>query len=493
MNIEFTKIVENMPSALVVVLSPDAVSSPTLEGLDSANAAAVRATVTALMHGAAAGTARTAWLPGEDSLLPIMALALADTPVQGPVGLRLQAYALLQELRRQGLKDAYVLCESAPAAALSAQGLALALAEGIAMADYRFDQHRTVSRPAAASGTLSFCVTDPEHASALYAQRKSVVRAMHLARDLTNAPPNHLTPTDFARFCTSLGSSGLEVEVLHQPDLEALGMGALLGVAKGSVEPAAVAILSWRGADECPPTVLVGKGVTFDSGGLLPKGPEEMWDMKNDMAGAAAVVAIMQSAAERKLLCNVVGIVGLVENMPSGHALRPGDVVTTLSGQTVEVLHTDAEGRLVLADLLTYAQQRFHPAALVDIATLTGAMTAVLGQEYAGLFSNSDELAARVASAADVSGEKVWRLPLCEEFDRMLDSPVADIQNITRQKMAGSATAAQFLARFVHEVPWAHLDICGTAWRKDKDLFDITGATGAGVLLLDGLLQGELR
>jgi leucyl aminopeptidase len=220
--------------------------------------------------------------------------------------------------------------------------------------------------------------------------------------------------------------------------------------------------------------------VTFDSGGLLPKGPEEMWDMKNDMGGAAAVVGAMQVLARWKAKLHVVGILGLVENMPSGHAQRPGDVVRSLSGQTVEVLHTDAEGRLVLADLIAYAKQRFAPVAMVDIATLTGSVTTVLAQEFAGLFSNDDALSSLLLDAGNATGERVWRLPLCDGFDRLIDSPIADMQNITKGRMGGSATAAQFLHRFVGKTPWAHLDIAGVAWKKDAP----PGGTGFGVQLL---------
>jgi leucyl aminopeptidase len=267
--------------------------------------------------------------------------------------------------------------------------------------------------------------------------------------------------------------------------MEKLGMGALLGVAQGSVREARMLILEYKGGGDSKPVAFVGKGVTFDSGGISIKPAQGMESMKWDMGGAGAVVGALKALAGRKAKANVVGICGLVENMPGGNAQRPGDVVTTMSGQTVEVINTDAEGRLVLADALTYLQTNYKPSAIVDLATLTGAIIISLGNEYAGLFANNDDLATQLTKAGEESGEKLWRMPMGEAFDRMIDSPIADMKNIGPRE-ASSTTAAQFIQRFVEEGnAWAHIDMAGKAWAdKPSSTYD-KGATGFGVRLLD--------
>jgi leucyl aminopeptidase len=284
--------------------------------------------------------------------------------------------------------------------------------------------------------------------------------------------------------------SGLEIEVLDGPAMEQLGMGALLGVAMGSVREPRLLVLKWNGGEQgVSPVVFIGKGVTFDTGGISIKPAAGMESMKWDMGGAGAVAGAMLAIAGRKAKANVVGICGLVENMPDGKAQRPGDVVTTMNGQTVEVINTDAEGRLVLCDAMTYAQQQFRPKVMVDLATLTGAMVISLGHEYGGLFSNDDGLAADLLAAGTASGDKVWRQPLGEAYDRLIDSPIADIKNVGPRE-AGSITAAQFLQRFVDDgVKWAHLDIAGVVWSdKPGTTFD-KGATSFGVRLLDQFVE----
>ncbi len=429
--------------------------------------------------------------PVQNGLRLVTLAGIGPAETITPQSLRSLGGAIAHHLRAHKHDRADVILAPLAGIKRNLVDMALDLAMGASLSGYSFHRHKTQAN-AASPLDLCFCLPDARLAHEAISRLESLTRAVWLARDLTNEPANMLSPTGFAARCREMTRNGLVVDVLDQAALKELAMGALLGVAQGSKEPPAVVVLEWKGGAGAP-VVLLGKGVTFDSGGLLPKGPEEMWDMKNDMAGAAAVVAVMGSLAERGVPVHAVGIIGLVENMPSGHALRPGDVVRSLSGKTIEVLHTDAEGRLVLADLITYAQQRYDPRALIDIATLTGAMTAVLGQEYAGLFSNNDSLAAQLSRAADSSGEKVWRLPLCDAFDKMLESSVADVQNITKQRMAGSATAAQFLSRFVNNVPWAHLDICGTAWRKDKDPYGVPGATGYGVLLLNDFFEQTIN
>jgi leucyl aminopeptidase len=311
-----------------------------------------------------------------------------------------------------------------------------------------------------------------------------------LARDLVNEPANVLGPAEFAARAKELTKLGVQVEVLGPKALEKLGMGALLAVGQGSEKPSHVAVLQWKGAGPKggEPIAIVGKGVTFDAGGISLKPAAGMEDMKGDMAGAACVVGLMHELAARKAKVNAVGIIGLVENMPSGGAMRPGDVVTAMSGQTIEVLNTDAEGRMVLADCLWYAQERFKPKAVVNLATLTGAVMVALGKEHAGLFSNNNELASRLIAAGDVTGEKLWRLPLGPKYDKMIDSKVADMKN-TGGKWGGSISAAQFLQRFIKETtPWAHLDIAGTAMSSVDSDINRSWGSGFGVRLLDRLI-----
>ncbi len=483
MTISFCKTASAHDVPIVVPVIADGPAQTVVAGLPTDSRDAIAAAEKTIAFDKKLGQCQTVFIPEGGTLRSVTFLGLGDKKSINTRSLRLAGGKLLMHLRDLKCTQAEVMIDGLSGIDIAPVDAAIALAMGADLARYSFTRHKTKSSTPT-TPDLCFCLAAAEDAQAAHVATKSLTAAVTRTRDWTNEPGNMLTPSIMAGRIQDLAMPGLTVDVLDRDALTALGMGSLLGVAQGSDEPPAVVVMSWRGADTAP-IVLVGKGVTFDSGGLLPKGPEEMWDMKNDMAGAAAVVSTIRSLAERAVPVHAVGIVGLVENMPSGHALRPGDVVRSLSGQTIEVLHTDAEGRLVLADLLTYAQQKFSPRAIINIATLTGAMTAVLGQEFAGLFSNNDSLAADLVDAGKATGEKTWRLPLDEVFDRMLDSSVADIQNIPKQRLAGSATAAQFLARFIGDVPWAHLDICGTAWRKDKDNFGITVATGYGVLLLD--------
>lgn len=480
-----------IPLVIPVIAGNGETPVAALSGHDPAIKDAIaRAMTVAGFHGEA-DRLLTLLTPVQNGLRLVTLAGIGPVETITPQSLRSLGGAIAHHLRAHKHGRADVILASLAGHKRNLVDMALDLAMGASLSGYSFHHHKTQAN-AASPLDLCFCLPDARLAHEAFPRLESLTRAVWLARDLTNEPANMLSPTGFAERCREMTRNGLVVDVLGETALKELAMGALLGVAQGSKEAPAVVVLEWKGSADAP-VVLLGKGVTFDSGGLLPKGPEEMWDMKNDMAGAAAVVAVMGSLAERSVPVHAVGIIGLVENMPSGHALRPGDVIRSLSGKTIEVLHTDAEGRLVLADLITYAQQRYAPRALIDIATLTGAMTAVLGQEYAGLFSNNDSLAAQLSRAADSSGEKVWRLPLCDAFDKMLESSVADVQNITKQRMAGSATAAQFLSRFVNNVPWAHLDICGTAWRKDKDQYGVSGATGYGVLLLNDFFEQTIN
>jgi leucyl aminopeptidase len=336
---------------------------------------------------------------------------------------------------------------------------------------------------------------DPAAAKRYEDRWAPVAEGVSLTRELVTEPANIIYPETFVEHVTaSVDGLGLEVEVLDRAAMTELGMGALLGVAQGSVREARLLILKWTGAGAgAPPVAFVGKGVTFDTGGISIKPAAGMEAMKWDMGGAGAVVGAMKALAGRKAKANIVGICGLVENMPGGNAQRPGDVVTTMSGQTVEVINTDAEGRLVLADAVTYVQRNFKPTAIIDLATLTGAILISLGHEWAGLFSNNEDLAGKLQAAGEESGDKLWRMPLAETFDRLIDSPIADMKNVGPRE-GGSITAAQFIQRFVeNDTKWAHIDMAGKAWSdKAASTFD-KGATGFGVRLLDQYVADNLE
>ncbi|MBB6306636.1 leucyl aminopeptidase [Xanthobacter tagetidis] len=362
---------------------------------------------------------------------------------------------------------------------------------GIALRSYSFDRYKTKKKDEADHGTLAvtLLVADEPAAKRAYAAKEAVADGVILARDLVNEPPNVLDPPEFARRAEALKKVGVEVEVFDDADLARLGMRALLGVGQGSIKESRVVVMQWRGgAKGDAPVAFIGKGVTFDTGGISIKPALGMEDMKGDMGGAACVTGLMHALAARKAKVNAVGVIGIVENMPDGAAQRPGDIVTSLSGQTIEIVNTDAEGRLVLADVLWYAKERFKPKFMIDLATLTGAILVALGSDHAGLFSNDNELAERLAKAGQETGEKVWRLPLGQEYDKLIDSKFADMKN-TGGRNAGSITAAQFLKRFVDKTPWAHLDVAGTAMSSPPSDINKSWGSGWGVRLLNQLVK----
>ena len=368
------------------------------------------------------------------------------------------------------------------------------LAAGAVQRGWRHDVYRT-RLPAKSRRTLNqfLIVGAPDGAEAAWARLSPVIEGVFLARDLVTEPANIIYPESFVERCMELTALGLEIRVLDESAMRAAGMGALLGVAQGSARPPRLLVMHWNGAPDKEPVAFVGKGVTFDTGGISIKPAGGMEDMKWDMGGAAAVAGVMKTLALRKAKANVIGVCGLVENMPSGTAQRPGDVVTTMSGQTVEVINTDAEGRLVLCDALTWVQRNYKPGTIIDLATLTGAMIISLGHEYAGLFSNSDELAAELGAAGTASGDPLWRMPLGAAYDKLIDSPIADIKNVGPRE-GGSITAAQFLKRFIDEgVRWAHLDIAGMVWASKPGTLWDKGATGYGVRLLDRFVADTLE
>ena len=362
---------------------------------------------------------------------------------------------------------------------------------GMYSAGYTFDHYKTVKKEDASNHDwqLAHIHKDCQTLAELDQRIHCVVDGQNFAKDLMHEPPNRLTPSAFAERIAELRSLGLEVEIFDEEKLKAERMHALLAVGQGSQQPSRFACIRWCGASkDCQdPVALVGKGVCFDSGGINIK-LAQLIDMKYDMGGAAAVVGAMHTIASLKCPVNVVGLVALVENMPSGHAYRPSDIIDSRAGHTIEVLNTDAEGRLILADAIDYATD-LKPRAIIDLATLTGAVLVGLGHEYAGLFANDDQLLADIQYASKQSGQKVWQLPLDPVYDQLMDSPIADIQNINLAGKAGSITAAQFLQRFTKSIPWAHIDIAGTAWIPSGDGVHAKGPTGYGVSLLVNLVE----
>ncbi|MDB5395301.1 MAG: leucyl aminopeptidase [Rhodospirillales bacterium] len=396
-------------------------------------------------------------------------------------------YALLGAVKATSATVVLDMPKDAPAGL----NLAADLAVGALLRSYRFDKYRTVQKPGQKPTLveLTIATLHPNAARSSFGRAKAVADAVFFTRDLVSEPANMLYPESFAeRVRERLTALGVTVEILGESKLAKLGMGALLGVGQGSERETQLVVMSYNGAPKVKnkrPIAFVGKGVTFDTGGISLKPGAGMEDMKWDMAGAGAVAGLIAALAGRKAKVNAVGVIALVENMPDGKAQRPGDIVKSMSGQTIEVLNTDAEGRLALADALWYTVDRFKPQAMIDLATLTGAVIIALGSEFAGMFANDDVLAEQLLAAGTESGEKLWRLPMADAYDKQIDTDAADMKNISDGRGAGSAIGAVFLKRFVKDTRWAHLDIAGVAWAKKDTATVPKGATAFGVRLLD--------
>lgn len=365
---------------------------------------------------------------------------------------------------------------------------------GAHLGSYRFDKYKTdiKDQEKPTLSKINIVSANADSTEKKYSEIESIVSGVYLARDVTSEPGNIIYPESYAKIIEEeLSPLGVKVTIMCEAEMRDLGMGALLGVGQGSARESKLVIMEYNGSDKNEnPIAFVGKGVTFDTGGISIKPSANMGDMKYDMAGSAAVVGALKTIAMRRAKANVVGIVGLVENMPGGNAQRPGDVVKTMSGKTAEILNTDAEGRLVLADALWYTQDRFKPKAIIDLATLTGAITVSLGSTYAGIFANNDALAEKLIQVGEKINEKLWRMPLHKDYDDMIKSPIADVANLGNVPgAAGSSTAAQFLQHFVNNVDWAHLDIAGVAWEKKGTSITPKGAVGFGVRLLNQLVK----
>jgi leucyl aminopeptidase len=492
LDITFAKPVLPAAGALVLPVTEDGLAAAAAwAGLDAATAGAITRALDAAEFKGKKGSTATILAPG-GGLSRVIAVGLG------------KADALTQLGVEEAGGSAAALLGREPAATVADNGLTATLAAhfalGAALRSYRFDRYRTTEKaeekPRLAG--LTVLSAEPEASTAVWAGLKPVADGVFLARDLVSEPPNVLNPEEMANRCEALTKLGLRVEVLGPKELAKLGFGAMLGVSQGSANEPRMVVMQWLGASGAAkgkakketkqkPLAFIGKGVTFDSGGISIKPAAGMEDMKWDMAGAGAVIGLMAALAGRKAKVDVVGLVGLVENMPSGTAQRPGDVVRTYSGQTVEIINTDAEGRMVLADVLWYCQERFEPRFMVDLATLTGAMVITLGHEIGGFFSNDDELAKNLHAAGEATAEKLWRMPLGEAYDKQLKSDIADMKHVGGRP-GGAITAAQFLQRFVNSKPWAHLDIAGMAWSSKDSAVVPKGATAYGVRMLDRLV-----
>jgi leucyl aminopeptidase len=402
---------------------------------------------------------------------------------------------VVSQLGATGDTRVAVAADAVKGLGVSGPALAANIAYGALLGSYRFDKYRTKEKPEdkPALASMTVMTRDVAAAQRAFEPLARIAEGVFFTRDLVSEPANVLYPETLASQARSLAKLGVKVEILDKAEMKRLGMGALLGVAQGSVRDPRLVVMRWNGAPRAKdkrPIAFVGKGVTFDTGGISIKPASGMEDMKWDMGGAGVVIGLMRALAGRKAKVNVVGIGGLVENMPGGNAQRPGDVVKTMSGQTVEVINTDAEGRLVLGDALWYVQEKYKPHTVVNLATLTGAIIVSLGHEMAGLFSNDDRLSERLMDAGKKVDELVWRMPLSDAYDRDINSEIADMKNVGTGRGAGSIVAAQFLQRYIQKgVKWAHLDIAGVTWTNRAKPIVPKGGTAFGVRLLDRLVR----
>jgi leucyl aminopeptidase len=443
------------------------------------------------------GQTLTVLAPGDGKISRILAVGLGKPTEINDLALQSAGGAIYAALNRVGATAISVLVDDIEGCSFKAAEQAAEIAFGARLRSYRFDKYRTKEKKEnkPVLKTLQIQCTGNTRAKTLFHAKDKVADGVFFTRDLVSEPANILYPETLAKQAQTLSKLGIKVEVLNEAQMAKLGMGALLGVGQGSIRESRMVVMQWNGAGKPAkgkkaeaPIAFVGKGVTFDTGGISIKPSGGMEDMKWDMGGSGVVIGLMKALAGRKAKVNAVGIVGLVENMPGGNAQRPGDIVTSMSGQTIEVLNTDAEGRLVLADALWYTKERFKPKFMVNLATLTGAIIVCLGGEMAGLFSNNDRLSERLTEAGKKVDENLWRMPLGEAYDKMINSDAADMKNIGAGRGAGSTTAAQFLQRFVDKTPWAHLDIAGVTWSKSEKPTVPRGGTGFGVRLLDRLV-----
>jgi len=487
MKIEFGAPTQPDTGAHVLGVFEDGVLTPSAEELDGRLNGALRRAIGASRF---TGKARQMLDVLAPAGLPVDRVVLAGLGKAAALDQRAAedlGGAIFGHLAGTGTKRVTVSLDPIDGAPQTAAEIGARLAFGFRLASYRFDLYKTKQKPEdkPALDRLSVMLDGHSAAKKAFAGLDKVADGVFTARDLVSEPANVLYPATLVERAKELSKLGVEIDVLSEKDMRKLGMGALLGVGAGSQHDSYIVVMQWNGGKKGKaPVAFIGKGVTFDTGGISIKPAAGMEDMKWDMGGAAAVVGLMKALAGRKAKVNAVGIIGLAENMPSGTAQRPGDVVKSMSGQTIEVINTDAEGRLILADVLWYTQDRFKPEAMIDLATLTGAIIVALGHNNAGLFATDDALAERLLAAGKASGETLWRMPLDDAYDKQIESDIADMKNVGGRD-GGSVTAAQFLKRFCNDVPWAHLDIAGVAWGSKAKPTSPKGGTGFGVRLLD--------
>ncbi len=490
MKIAFSEISITRPGAIAVLCLSGRALSATASKVDKKTGGALTRALEAGRFKGEKGQIVDILAPAGIKASRILIVGVGDAAKASALVLQDAGGAIAAHLAISGEKAVSVAVDGIKGGRLAAPEAAAHIAYGALLGSYRFDKYHTKQEAAKkpSLGRITVMTKDLPRTRRAFAGLEKVARGVFMTRDLVSEPGNVIYPETFAAEARGLRALGIKVEVLGEARLKSLGMDALLGVGLGSARQSRVVVMRWNGAPKSSrraPVAFIGKGVTFDSGGISLKPGAGMAAMKWDMGGAGAVTGLMCALAGRKARVDAVGVIGLVENMPSGDAQRPGDVVKSMSGQTIEILNTDAEGRLVLADILWYAHKRFKPVAMIDLATLTGAIIIALGHLNAGMFANDDALADALFAAGEAVGEGLWRLPLGESYDKIIDSPIADMQNIGPGRDAGSIVAAQFLQRFVGDTPWAHLDIAGMAWSKKSAPTVPKGGTGFGVRLLD--------
>lgn len=492
-SISFAKPADPKKGTAVVFTDETLAFGPAADAIDKASGGAISRAVKVAAYKGGSMSALDVLVPGDLSVDRVIVVGLGKVAEMSEYDWVRIGGAAMGQIDGAKADTASIHLERPDGEAISADQAA-DVGMGIKLRGYKFDKYKTTKDKDAEtpkSAKVTVHVEDAAAAKKTWGEREGVTDGALLARDLVNEPANVLGTIEFAQAAKDLTKLGVEVEILEEKDMKKLGMRALLGVAQGSVRPPKMAIMRWNGGKaKDQPIAFVGKGVVFDSGGISIKPSVGMEDMKGDMGGAAAVTGLMHALAARKAKANVVGVIGLVENMPDANAQRPGDIVAAMSGKTIEVLNTDAEGRLVLADALWYTQERFKPAFMVNLATLTGAVIVALGNQNAGLFSNNDELSERLLAAGTETGETLWRLPLSPAYNKLIEGKVGDIKN-TAGRHASSITAAQFLEHFVNDVPWAHLDIAGTAMGSPENEINKSWASGYGVRLLDRLVRNH--
>lgn len=489
MNIFFADISLGKSGALALVVAEGATLAGSAAELDRKTGGAIKRAMKASSFSGKSGSVLELLAPHGVAASRILLLGVGKLADISANTLETVGGELVGRLERAKETAASIIVDGIQSGKLSAGDAAARVAFGAKLRSYRFDKYKTKKKDeTAALKTLSVATKAAAVARKSYSTLEKIADGMFLTRDLVNEPPNVLFPAEFAKRAKALTKVGVKVEVLGEAQMKKLGMGSLLGVGQGSVRESQLVVMRWNGGKVGDkPVAFVGKGVCFDTGGISLKPPAGMEDMKGDMGGAACVTGLMHALAARKAKVNAVGVIGVVENMPDGNAQRPGDIVTSMSGQTIEIINTDAEGRLVLADALHYTEKRFQPKFIVDLATLTGAIMIALGKEYAGLFSNDDKLSKQLSDAGEAEHEKVWRMPMGPAYDKQINSQFADMKN-TGGRDGGSITAAQFLQRFVKDTKWAHLDIAGTAMASPQTAINHSWGSGWGVRLLNRLV-----